>query len=858
MKKILPIFFFFLLAISANAITLTVTNCSSSASDVGSLPWAVSETNSQLESVLINFNIPTSDAGYVTEESGAYFRIPITSMLTISRNSVSINGSTQRVFAGDTNPLGPEIEITCGTASTIEALIKLNSNNDCTIEGVAINGSTGSGIKISIGNRHKIYGCYIGTTATGETPKANASDGLYIDSSTLNIIGGLGSTEGNIISGNLGSGINFNKSTANKVVGNRIGLGTSEGTSLGNGAHGIYMHSESKNQTIETNIIAFNNNNGVLIDGQLSKFNCLKTNSMFSNTQEGIKLTSQANQNIAFPTITTAEAYILSGSTYVSGTSAPNARIEIFEVESPEAETAGEGKIFLASTEADPNGDWVTYIPTNEIGHKITATQTGTSFDTSQFALNKGPIAMAVEYRPDAEIGLVSDESDYVGLGIINSSGFGQSKSNTTLAGQKSTFYIKAKNTGTSSESLVIKGNPGDATWEVKYFNAKSAGSDITGQVTSDGYATSILATGEGIEFRVEVAALNSSAENMNVYISALSGTSGSKKDVVLATVVTSLPAQALNSFSFIFPSTAEAGIPFVATIEARDSAGNVTTEVTGITQLTVDYGTIIPAQISSVYFTDDGKWSGNIILSKAGTRRITATNGTIVGQKDIVVYSASAEFSDPSLGITIVIPNGAASEEVVITFSELSALPGNAPSGLWQAGKIIEINSNVTNFIKPISITMPIFSGASSPAVYYWNGSTWSQSGISGIVVSGGEINFISTHLTVFVPFDQAKAAQFIFGPNPYDPVKDGAAYFWYWLTTQKNTTLYLLDLSGNLVFKRDFLLGENGARGGLNTVQWDGKNGFNEYLQNGIYLYQLAQDGALLSRGKIIILRR
>lgn len=858
MKKIFTIFFSIFLALSANAVTLTVTNCSSSSSDPGSLPFVVVQANAELLPVLVDFNIPTAEAGYTTEAGVSFWRISLQEMLSLTHNAIYLAGNSQKSFAGNSNPLGPEIEITAGTSSILEALIKISSINDCTIEGLAINGSTGAGIKIASGNRNSILGNYIGTTVTGEAAKANASDGVVLDGSTLNNIGGLGTLDGNIISGNTGSGVHVVRSTANGIIGNRIGTGTTDAASIPNVLFGVSLETVSQMQTVESNVISFNGKYGILIDGASTKFNALYKNRMFSNTLSGIKLVNEANQNILFPSISTGEAYTLSGRTYVAGTSAANAHIEIFQVETPEVDTAGEGKTFLGSTEADANGQWFTYFSVDLSEQKVTATQTGVSFDTSEFALNKGPISKAVEYRPDAEIGIVSDASDYIGSNIINSSGFEQTKSQSVLAGQTAIYYIRAKNTGTTSDAIVVTGISGTSSWEVLYFDAKSGGNNITGLVTIDGWTSASLASSEGIEFRVESKSLVSDIITKKVYITCTSQNDPNKKDVVLATTVTSLPAQSLSSFTFISPASAEVNTAFLMTIEARNSSGIITTEVRDATSFSVDFGAVTPSQLDAVQFTDDGIWAGNVTLSKVGARRITATNGIVSNYAEVVVYNATSEFTDNSLGVKVVVPSGAASSEVSITIAELLSLPGSPPSGKWQAGKIIDLTSNVSTFLAPLVITLSLYSGAKIPDAYFWDGSAWSKTGLSGAVKTDSSITFNSTHLTAFVPFDDTQAAQYIFGPSPYDPAKDGVSYFWYWLTAQKKTTLLMFDLIGNLVVRKDFESGTNGARGGQNNISWDGKNLLGNMLGNGTYVYQIIQENHPISRGKLIILRR
>lgn len=117
-------------------------------------------------------------------------------------------------------------------------------------EGNVISGNAGA---IGTGNNApsqsavNIYGNIIGLKADGETPAANTGgDILDIDASVTTNIGGSGSGEANIITGNTPSwGTTFfvRSSSGLKIQGNKIGL-TSSGTVLGNnGSTAIYGYS---------------------------------------------------------------------------------------------------------------------------------------------------------------------------------------------------------------------------------------------------------------------------------------------------------------------------------------------------------------------------------------------------------------------------------------------------------------------------------------------------------------------------------------------------------------------------------------------------------------------------------------
>src|SRR3989339_97911 len=859
-KLFIFIFIILFFQVSAKAITYTVTNCASSAGIYGSLPWAVSQAKLSATDVIIEFDIPTTEAGYTIEGALSFWKIELSSMLSLSSNNIYIDGLSQTRNQRDTNPAGPEIEITAASGASMTSLIKIQAVNNCTIEGLAVNGSPGNGIQISFGNYNCLKSNYIGTTISGEAIKANASDGIYIEGGDHNLIGGTSSVYGNLISGNGHYGIDLHQSTYNNIFWNKIGTSTNETKSLGNSWTGINVFNQSHSQSLECNTIFYNGNSshpyGILIDGPMSIHNKISRNKLFANNDVGINLSNPGNESIVPPAITSVESYPASNRTYIYGTSETSAYIEVFLVATNETDSAGEGKTYIGSTEADIYGRWIMDISGSHEG-KVTSTQTDASANTSLFSTNVTIISSEVEFRPDAEIGLIAQGGDYTGAGIINMSGAGQTKSKFIYAGQTATYYIKIKNQGTTDESFVVSGTKGCTSWEVSYYSATTEGIDITSLVTSDGWATSVLATSETLAIRVEARSLTSETTSKDLYITASSSHDATKKDVVKGTAYSSVSPDTFDHFSFVYPLTAEAASTFVLTIEARNASGEITTEVNSKTELSVDYGTISPVSIEALNFSDDGIWSGNVTLSKAGTRRVIANAVSASGSFEIVVYNADAEFLETDIGVEVNLPSGVASSEVSISISEVSPVPGPPPAGKWQAGKVIEITSNVKMFSVPLNITLPLYPGAKTPEVYYWTGSNWSQDGLAQKEVTNNSISFTSTHLTIFVPFGESSSSQFAFGPSPFNPERDKTAYFWYWLNDDKATSLYVIDISGRLAYKRDFMSGSNGGRGGLNQIEWNGVGHFGSFLENGVYLYKIIQGNNVIANGKFIILR-
>ncbi len=105
-----------------------------------------------------------------------------------------------------------------------------------------ISGNTGAGIDVKDGaNSNTIQGNYIGTDPTGTVGVGNGDDGISIEDSNSNQIGGAGfTTFGNLISANQQGGITIvNNSDLNKVQGNYIGTDSTGTRALGNQQDGV-------------------------------------------------------------------------------------------------------------------------------------------------------------------------------------------------------------------------------------------------------------------------------------------------------------------------------------------------------------------------------------------------------------------------------------------------------------------------------------------------------------------------------------------------------------------------------------------------------------------------------------------
>ncbi len=147
-----------------------------------------------------------------------------------------------------------------------------------------ISGNEGSGIQFTlISTNNSVLGNYIGLDSAGTSVIANGGDGISIDASSSNFIGGSAPGDRNYISGNAGNGLLITDgSSFNSVFGNTIGLNVN-GTIAGNSADGILIAAGAHNNFVgqfvgSGNIISGNTKNGVEITGDPSINNDVQFN----------------------------------------------------------------------------------------------------------------------------------------------------------------------------------------------------------------------------------------------------------------------------------------------------------------------------------------------------------------------------------------------------------------------------------------------------------------------------------------------------------------------------------------------------------------------------------------------------
>jgi CSLREA domain-containing protein len=264
-----------------------------------------------------------------------------------------------------------------------------------------------------------VKGNYIGTDVTGTKAVGNGSDGVSVNSSG-EVIGGSVPGAGNVISANRGNGIAiFGAGVGNTVVQrNRIGTQVDGKAALGNGLNGIAVENTGPD-TIGGmtkslgNRIAFSGHDGIAVTNGTG--HALLANSIFANgtlgltDSIGIDLTgcpacvgvtpndtndgdTGPNNRQNFPIVTSAVS--TPSTTTVSGTlnSTANTTFLLLFFSNPACDPShhGEGKHFLGSASVKTVGNNVTFtvhLSTSvSHGQVVTSTAADPSGNTSEFS----------------------------------------------------------------------------------------------------------------------------------------------------------------------------------------------------------------------------------------------------------------------------------------------------------------------------------------------------------------------------------------------------------------------------------------------------------------------------------------
>lgn len=247
----------------------------------------------------IYFNLP----------GGGQHTINLSSALPTISEGLHINATSDSDYAGT-----PIVELNGASAGTSTSGLTLSSTaSNSSIRGLVINRFGANGILVDGADSVTIAGNYIGTDFTGLIDLGNGQDGIQLQNNAANnTIGGLTSTDRNVVSGNNNAGIAIDGvgSAGNTLIGNYIGLGSDGATSLGNTFDGVHLQAAintiiGSSNSAGRNVISGNAINGIGMDsavGTIVQGNYIGTNAAgtaaVGNQAQGIYLGNTSTSNV--------------------------------------------------------------------------------------------------------------------------------------------------------------------------------------------------------------------------------------------------------------------------------------------------------------------------------------------------------------------------------------------------------------------------------------------------------------------------------------------------------------------------------------------------------------------------------
>ena len=331
--------------------TIVVTNTNDAGN--GSLRAAIDEANASCassETCRVTFAIPGAGPWHTIR-----VQRPLPPLLA---RRLSIDGTTQTAFGGDTNPLGPEIEID-GSALAEGSGLEVVTACGGSIRGLAINGFPANGIVLggklcpsSSPGLSSVSGevveNYIGCDPTGTQAKPNFR-GVWADTPA----GALyyhWTIRQNVIGGNKASGV-FVASGPQLIRGNKIGITPKLDAPLSNGASGVAVLAAGSGTDVDDNHLSFNHHFGIGIDGNATKVS-MTGNSFQGNHQLAIDWSMDGvspHSRVDIPVITSARYE--NGVTIIEATSDQDLgtfpRANFYANDVPDPSGYGEGQYAL-------------------------------------------------------------------------------------------------------------------------------------------------------------------------------------------------------------------------------------------------------------------------------------------------------------------------------------------------------------------------------------------------------------------------------------------------------------------------------------------------------------------------------
>jgi parallel beta-helix repeat protein len=223
---------------------------------------------------------------------------------TLSVNN-TLNGNFIGTNAAGLASLGNAGDGVAINGAGLNALIGCGVTNNPFVYYNVVSGNGGNGLHVTSSDNVTVQGNFFGIGADNTTIVANAGDGVLVDGSSHNTqVGGV-IPLGNVAAGNAKNGIEVTGTAAGFTTFNTFGGLLAFKGAAPNGNDGVLITATGGNQTVRTNVLSGNANNGLEIGGSASGVTVdpniigLDTTgfALLPNGNDGVLIDGNANNN---------------------------------------------------------------------------------------------------------------------------------------------------------------------------------------------------------------------------------------------------------------------------------------------------------------------------------------------------------------------------------------------------------------------------------------------------------------------------------------------------------------------------------------------------------------------------------
>lgn len=210
---------------------------------------------------------------------------------------------------------------------------------------------------------------------------------------------------------------------------------------------------------------------------------------------------------------------------------------------------------------------------------------------------------------------------------------------------------------------------------------------------------------------------------------------------------------------------------------------------------------------------------------------------------------SSDAVFAFVVPGIEVLLP--AANEKY--TGGDKVFIRGQADNSVSK----IKMEYSLDNFVKDTNLIVSNVENSADFVEYNWFIPEALAGDVKIRISSMSDSNVYGEVSIKVEKLDKDKASGVKAGPSPFNPAVHEKINFEYILPEDMSLELFIFDIGGQVVYKKQFASGQQGGKKGLNQVDWNGRSVLDEGIVNGIYVYTLMSNGKMLSKEKFVVMQ-